>query len=94
MSPPRKRDDSVIRLLEELGQRPAMNGGFQKLAQQQDEQLQELKHLKARIDPIEAWVKSWQTSQKWLFRAIGAIFIAVATELILQLVAHLHVALH
>jgi hypothetical protein len=93
VNPPRKREDSIIRLIRELGERPAMNGGFKRLAQQQDEQLEELKHLKSRIDPIESFVKSWQSSQKWLFRCLGAIFAGVAIELIVQLVAHLQVGL-
>ncbi len=96
----RHSDPRVLALLEELSQRPAMNGGFQKLAAQQDAQTAELKTqsaqltvLERRLAPVEAHVESFKKTARWILRGVGAILLAVVTELVIQLATHMHLTL-
>ncbi len=72
--PPRSRDDSIVDLLNSLSERPAMNGGFAKLAAQQDEQC-------TRLENVEAWTKTWDSRLKAL-RTLGfAVLVGIVVTL-------------
>jgi len=90
--PARKNSGAqVIALLEEMLQRPAMNGGFQKLAAQQNEQCDRLERLEGRIEPVEAALADWRKGQRWLLRMVGAVLLGVAVELAVRGLSHLHI---
>lgn len=92
--PPKTREQSIMTMLRNLSERPAMNGGFLKLAEQQDEQLTRLASLEARLQPVEEWVGSIMRWGKWVLGGIGAIFITVLGELLVNVITHLHISLN
>ena len=100
--PPRKNSSPrVLAILEDLGQRPAMNGGFQRLMAQQDEQTAELKvqsadlaTLKQRLEPIESWIATWDKRFGGIQKLGYAILIAVLASLAKDLVGRIQIVLH
>lgn len=91
--PPEKPSSDVVTLLQALSRRPAMNGGFKKVARQQTLQVRKLERLERRLIPIEAFISQWSQRQKWITRGVGAIAVGVFTELAIKLVDHVHLAL-
>lgn len=71
-----------------------MNGGWDRLARQQDEQCSELKaqterleRLEERFDQVAGWVK-------WSLRAIGVVLVPVLGRFIYDAISHIQIVLH
>lgn len=79
--------EELIQKTEELGTRPAMNGGFKKLAKQQTVQSR-------RLERVERDMGDIHQTLKWVKRIGTAIFVGVVVELAVKGVDHLHVVLH
>ena len=73
--------------LETVLARPAMNGGWEKLARQQDEQCERLERLEGRFDRLDRW-------GRWLAGAAGTVALSVLGRLVYDLVSHVQVVLH
>lgn len=85
--PPAHRcDTDVHELLRELSARPAMNGGFAKLAAQQEEQCDQLKTLRERFD-------KWDKALRWVAAAAGTVAVSTLGRLIYDGLTHLHIVL-
>lgn len=99
--PPKRIDSGVMRLLKELSERPAMNGGFQKLAQQQTEQLDflqkndaDMKKMEPRLAKVESDMDSIHKAGKWVVRLLSAVLVGVLVELVLRLASHVQLVAH
>lgn len=82
----RKRP-TTTEILSDLAKRPALNGGFDKLASQQDEQCERLERLEARFDRLDRWAR-------WLAGAAGTVALSVVGRLVYDLVSHVHIVVH
>ncbi len=81
-----RRDDSIVDLLSELSNRPAMNGGFSRLAKQQDEQCE-------RLERVEAWIEPWEKRFRQLRNVGYAVLVGILVVLVKDWIAHVHVVL-
>lgn len=80
--------------LENVLERPALNGGWDRLARQQDEQCEELKaqterleRLEERFDQVAGWVK-------WFMRGVGVVAVPVLGRLVYDWISHVQIVLH
>lgn len=75
-------------LTEELLSKPALNGGWDKLARQQDAQCQDMQLIKKRVRSLSAWRKRWDQRWKWLIGMLGASTAAIAAKLLVEILQH------
>lgn len=73
-------------LIRELLSRPALNGGWDRLAKQQDAQCRELRIMRKRAKKVEAQLHTWDARWKILVGLLGAIASSVAYKSIVELV--------
>ncbi len=73
--------------LHDVLSRPAMNGGWEKLARQQDDQCDRLERLEARFQVFDRNVAR-------VGKAAGAIAITLLGRLLYDFWAHVQIALH
>ena len=71
----------LLEAIQELSNRPAMNGGFKKLAEQQEEQLE-------RIQRVESDVAAVKKFAKWIGGVLTGVLVAVLIELATRALAH------
>ena len=88
-------------LLRELLSRPALNGGWDKLARQQDEQCREQKCMRRRVRRVEksvvrvgARVKAWDHRWRTLVKLLSAIAVAVVAKVAVEVLQFFHVVGH
>lgn len=82
MKRPRRRSPTLHDVLS----RPVMNGGFDKLARQQDEQCERLERLEDRFNRFERLVKV-------VAGAVGTVAVSVIGRLVYDLVDRLHIVI-
>lgn len=82
--PPAPSYADLLALVQELGQRPAMNGGFSKLAKQQDEQC-------ARLEKVEVWTGEWDSRLRGLRKLGYAVLVGLVVTLCKDWIGHVHV---
>lgn len=90
------RHDEVVELLREIAERPALNGGFAKLSQMQEEQCKDIALMKTDVGALKTDVGHLKDLVKWGKRAMWAIF-AAAGSTILKLIFEVmgnHITIH
>lgn len=81
-------------LAREILARPAMNGGWDKLARQQDEQCAQLVKADQRLAKVETWIGRWDTRQKWMLRLLGGVALSIVAKLIVEILPHFSIVVH
>lgn len=81
---PKRGRSTTRRLLTELANRPAMNGGWVKLARQQDEQCEEQRRARIRLRRVEHWITRWDGRWKWLVALLGTIATATVAKAVVE----------
>lgn len=61
-----------------------MNGGWDKLARQQDAQCRDIKALRKRTKGVEDWQKKWDKRWKVLLGLLGSISIAIVAKIVVE----------
>jgi len=86
--PPRPPTNAtLLALLNELANRPAMNGGFAKLAAQQDDQC-------ARLVKVETWIEPWEKRFRQIRNLGWAVFVGLVVVLVKDWIGHVQIVLH
>lgn len=83
--------DRMLAVLEELRERPAMNGGFQRLAEQQTSQCDELKAQSTELAALKSLFDRWDRLFKWMLGIAGTIATGVIGRLVYDAISHLSV---
>lgn len=78
---PKRSISGAQRLLLEISNRPALNGGFKKLAEQQTEQCE-------RLERVEAWQSKFDRRFGWIAGVIGTLTLSVLGRLIYDFITH------
>lgn len=90
------RRDEIVDLLRDLAERPALNGGFAKLSQMQEEQCRDITALKKGMSELKDDVGHLKSLVKWGKRAMWAIFMAAGStmlKLVFEVIGN-HISIH
>ena len=90
------RKDEVVELLREIAERPALNGGFMRLSQMQEDQCRDLTTMKTDVGELKVDVGHLKDLVKWGRRAMWAIFAAAGStifKLIFEMIGS-HISVH
>ncbi len=73
--------------LQDVLSRPALNGGWDKLVEQQHDQLERLVRLEARFDKVDK-------TARWVVGTLGTGAVGIIGHLIMELLSRVHFVIH